>query len=421
MTRSHRALVAAFAFAVVGGCSDSDTQAPTPPQKYSGASVQEIPENVLAAAVLIRAEAYDSAYIEYHNGTGRLVRTPAVDIEGTPWLGSRSGTRHRDGLYLSSGSCQGGNGRPDRGFPPIHQRVTPNMDSGHRQHRQCRSTWLPGPVAAPRRVIVDNTGKVVWYRYIGAGSLLVPGTTHWAPIPSSETAPPRRNFCYSILSERRAACSVVSAADAIPRTPGERRWRGLAAVRRDSHHEPHGRRGCGSGHGDWHRGPAAVGRRDAPMGMEAPSTISRLPTSRWRIAPARLVNFTHGNGLGFDSDSNLILGFRSLNEVTKVDRSTGAIIWRFGGLRNQFTVLNDPKGVFEHQHGVRWAGPGQVQLLDRWPLGAEPPRALPARHLGNDCDARMGVHRRANYFHRGRWKHPVPSRWTRYGGVRPGG
>jgi len=89
--------------------------------------------------------------------------------------------------------------------------------------------------------------------------------------------------------------------------------------------------------------------------------ITDLPAAD-RGGPA--VNFTHGNGLGFDTDGNLLLGFRSLSEVTKVDRSSGAVIWRLGGLRNEFTILNDPKGVFERQHGVRAAGTGGVQLLD---------------------------------------------------------
>jgi len=91
------------------------------------------------------------------------------------------------------------------------------------------------------------------------------------------------------------------------------------------------------------------------------------------------VNFTHGNGLGFDDDGNLILGFRSLSEVTKVNRTTGEVMWRLGGLQNEFTFLNDPKGTFEHQHGVRLAGPGQIQLLDN---GLAMPSRL-ARYLIN--------------------------------------
>jgi hypothetical protein len=89
--------------------------------------------------------------------------------------------------------------------------------------------------------------------------------------------------------------------------------------------------------------------------------ITDIPASE-RSGPN--VNFTHGNGIGFDDDGNLILGFRSLSEVTKVNRTTGDVMWRLGGLRNEFTFLNDPKGTFEHQHGVRPAGPGQIQLLD---------------------------------------------------------
>jgi hypothetical protein len=78
----------------------------------------------------------------------------------------------------------------------------------------------------------------------------------------------------------------------------------------------------------------------------------------------RSVNATHGNGLALDSDGNLLLSSRTLNEVTKVNVTTGAIMWRLGGLRNQFTFLNDSKGTFERQHGLRRAGPGEIQLLD---------------------------------------------------------
>ena len=60
----------------------------------------------------------------------------------------------------------------------------------------------------------------------------------------------------------------------------------------------------------------------------------------------------------------MLLSFRTMNEITRVHVPTGAILWRFGGLRNQFTFVNDGKGTFERQHGLRVAGPGQIQLLD---------------------------------------------------------
>ena len=91
-------------------------------------------------------------------------------------------------------------------------------------------------------------------------------------------------------------------------------------------------------------------------------TITDLPAAE-RTGPN--VNFTHGNGIELDSDGNLLLSFRSLDEITKVDVGTGQIIWRLGGLANQFTILNDPRGGFEGQHGLRRAATaGEIQLLD---------------------------------------------------------
>ena len=94
--------------------------------------------------------------------------------------------------------------------------------------------------------------------------------------------------------------------------------------------------------------------------------ITDLPT----VPSGPNVNFTHGNAIDLDEDGNLLLSFRSLNEVTKVNRTTGGVMWRFGGVRNEFTLINDPDGGFERQHGVRRAGPGMVQLLDN---GFSPP------------------------------------------------
>ena len=37
----------------------------------------------------------------------------------------------------------------------------------------------------------------------------------------------------------------------------------------------------------------------------------------------------------------LMISSRHLNEITKISRTTGDIIWRFGGKNNQFTFVND--------------------------------------------------------------------------------
>jgi hypothetical protein len=74
------------------------------------------------------------------------------------------------------------------------------------------------------------------------------------------------------------------------------------------------------------------------------------------------VNWTHGNALDLDADGNLLVSFRSLNEITKIDTQTGSVLWRMGGLRNQFT-FPDSGPPFLGQHGVRAAG-RELVLLD---------------------------------------------------------
>jgi hypothetical protein len=76
------------------------------------------------------------------------------------------------------------------------------------------------------------------------------------------------------------------------------------------------------------------------------------------------VNWTHGNALDFDVDGNLIVSFRNLGEITKIDAVSGAVIWRMGGLRNQFTFLDSPIPAFSGQHSARVSAPGAIMILD---------------------------------------------------------
>jgi hypothetical protein len=76
------------------------------------------------------------------------------------------------------------------------------------------------------------------------------------------------------------------------------------------------------------------------------------------------VNWTHGNALDLDADGNLVVSFRSLSEVTKIDTRTGAVLWRMGGLRNQFT-FSDSGPPFLRQHGMRMVN-GELVLLDNF-------------------------------------------------------
>ncbi len=78
------------------------------------------------------------------------------------------------------------------------------------------------------------------------------------------------------------------------------------------------------------------------------------------------VDYAHGNAIELDNDGNLLLSFRHLDEITKIDIQTGDIIWRLGGKyceNNQFTFTNDSIG-FSHQHDVRRLPNGNLTIFD---------------------------------------------------------
>jgi hypothetical protein len=97
---------------------------------------------------------------------------------------------------------------------------------------------------------------------------------------------------------------------------------------------------------------------------------------------APVINWTHGNALDLDSDGNLLVSFRNLSEVTKIDTHTGAVIWRMGGSQNQITFENVSMPAFVHQHGLRAVGAGQIILLDN--LG-EPSASRAERYQVDDA------------------------------------
>lgn len=75
------------------------------------------------------------------------------------------------------------------------------------------------------------------------------------------------------------------------------------------------------------------------------------------------IDYVHGNAIEQDNDGNLIISSRNLDEITKINRSTGNIIWRFGGLNNQFTFLGDTLR-FTYQHAVRRISNGNITIFD---------------------------------------------------------
>jgi hypothetical protein len=75
------------------------------------------------------------------------------------------------------------------------------------------------------------------------------------------------------------------------------------------------------------------------------------------------IDYVHGNAIEPDADGNILLSSRHLDEITKIDRTTGNIIWRWGGKNNQFKFINDTLRFF-HQHSIRKTLTGTYILFD---------------------------------------------------------
>lgn len=86
----------------------------------------------------------------------------------------------------------------------------------------------------------------------------------------------------------------------------------------------------------------------------------------------------HMNSIFYDTDGNIIASSRVLDEITKIDRNTGNIIWRLGGKEcknNQFRFLNDTIDGFygfSHQHSVTRLSNGNLLLFDNGDIKPKP-------------------------------------------------
>ncbi len=90
------------------------------------------------------------------------------------------------------------------------------------------------------------------------------------------------------------------------------------------------------------------------------------------------IDYFHANAIVEDVDHNFIVSSRNTDQIIKISRSTGAILWRLGGsaaTRSDFTFVNDATdgfSGFSHQHTPIITRSGELMLFDNGTLKAEP-------------------------------------------------
>jgi hypothetical protein len=107
------------------------------------------------------------------------------------------------------------------------------------------------------------------------------------------------------------------------------------------------------------------------------------------VSPGVLLDLDHPNSIDFDLDGQVIVSYRDLSSVVKVNRRTHEFAWVLGGTHNQFTFLNDPLGGFDSQHTARILPDGHLMIFDNgW---SHSPRASRAVEYALDTAAKTAT------------------------------
>ena len=73
-------------------------------------------------------------------------------------------------------------------------------------------------------------------------------------------------------------------------------------------------------------------------------------------------DYFHANSVGLAADGNIIVSSRHTWTTYKINKSTGAVIWRLGGKKSDFTI--DERAKFAWQHDFRQRRDGSYSVFD---------------------------------------------------------
>ncbi|HVV57675.1 MAG TPA: arylsulfotransferase family protein [Gaiellaceae bacterium] len=81
-------------------------------------------------------------------------------------------------------------------------------------------------------------------------------------------------------------------------------------------------------------------------------------------------DYFHLNSIGVDADGDLIVSARHTSTVYKIDRRSGAVVWRLGGRKSDFAL--GPGARFDFQHDARRHEDGTLTVFDNGAWGPGP-------------------------------------------------
>ncbi|MFN2315780.1 MAG: arylsulfotransferase family protein [Gemmatimonadales bacterium] len=365
-----RRLGVAITLALSAACG-GDLVTPTgPPPVITASSVAANPHNVLSAVVNVSVADADSVAVRHGPaGAPRDALTPAVLVTGgqasVPVLGLAASTSHAFEVVAYGG------GHVIVGDPLAL--VTGPLPGNLPQFVALGPAPSPGYVAFARGeygLVIDNAGRVVWYRHFpeGVGLNFQPQVTGRytvrPPLWEGSTAAPwlELDALGNVIRTIGCAGGLVSRFHDVLARPDGSYWLMCDETRVINL--------AGSGGVDAAQVTGTVFQHVSAAGallfewspFDHFELLDLPPSER----SGQTVNWTHGNALDLDAEGHLLVSFRNLSEITRINTQTGQVLWRMGGTRNQFTVTGAPAPAFSRQHGVRAMPQGRLLLLDNF-------------------------------------------------------
>jgi hypothetical protein len=355
------------AAAVLAGCLDGPVGVVVwPAPMIDAAVVVTNPHNALSAVVSVRVRNADSVSVRIHPMADDSV-TPAMapvgDAASIPVLGLRPEQR-----YTLRAVAHGPGGTTAGEALEITTDPLPTDLPRYTAGGSDPSSGYVVFAAGMYGVVIDNTGRVVWYhRFVngpGLNFMAQPNGRYVArpsTPPSGDLEPwveidPLGNFTrtlgcarglqprlHDLIAEPSGSYWIMCDET---RTMGLTAEGGVAEARVTGTVVQH------------------VGADGAVLFEWNPFDHFAITDLEQAERTGASVNWMHGNAIDLDTDGNLIASFRSLGEITKIDTRTGAVIWRMGGRRNQFEFLDTPLPAFARQHGARRYAAGALVILD---------------------------------------------------------
>jgi outer membrane protein assembly factor BamB len=369
--RRHGVLsLAALSVLAAGGCSPdsnpfADTECVRP--AFVSQSVAERSTNVLSALASARTHGADSVVARFGSAApfslSSAFSIPAEDSVRIPILGLEAGTRYE--VQLTAVNRCGSTAGAIMSFTtgslpadlPAYEAAGPAPDSGYIAF-----------AAGSYGIVIDNTGRVVWYhRFTNGPGLNFQAQPDGRYAARPNTEPGKQGTWIEIDplgdTTRKLTCAdglqprmhdMIGAADgSYWLMCDETRTVDLSAQGRGAAERITGtsvQHLSASGEVLFSWSPFDH------IGID----LTVLDAEELSASP---INWTHGNAIDLSEDGNVIVSFRNLSELLKIDTQTGQVLWRLGGRNSSFTLENSSAPPFRRQHGVRAVG-SDILLLD---------------------------------------------------------